>query len=105
MTDVFGIALQNNLVRVNDNQASNSTNAFHQLLADDYAKNGFQVCTLSMFFILTEINLMRPLKTYVPDYLHDDPVPADFLGGKVTQHTYHGLHIQLNRTRHYDDIV
>jgi len=45
LPDIFGMELSN-----------------AQLLADDFAKNGFQV--------------------YIPDYLNGDPVPADFLGGK-----------------------
>lgn len=45
LPDIFGVELSN-----------------AKLLADDFAKNGFQV--------------------YIPDYLNSDPVPADFLGGK-----------------------
>jgi len=55
LTDIFGVELQNS-----------------RLLADDYAKNGFQ--------------------TYIPDYLNGDPVPADFLGGKFDLNTWFPNH-------------
>ncbi|TDL23729.1 alpha/beta-hydrolase [Rickenella mellea] len=55
LPDVFGLSLQN-----------------AKLLADDFAKNGFQV--------------------YMPDYLNGDDVPADFLGGKFDLNTWFPNH-------------
>jgi len=54
-SDIFGLDLPNNL-----------------LLADDFAKNGFQV--------------------YIPDYLNGDPVPGDMLGGKFDIVSWFGNH-------------
>jgi len=67
-TDVFGLDLPNNL-----------------LLADDFAKNGFQV--------------------YVPDYLHDDPVPGDFLGGKFDLMKWFPDHTQEKTRPPLDKVI
>jgi len=61
LPDIFGLELPN-----------------AQLLADDFAINGFQV--------------------YLPDYLNGDPVPADFLGGKFDLNAWFPNHGQ-DKTR------
>jgi len=56
-----------------------------QLLADDFARNGFQV--------------------YIPDYLNGDPVPADFLGGKFDLNAWFPTHGQEQTRPTLDKVI
>jgi len=61
LSDVFGVQLINT-----------------RLLADDFAKNGFQVCPLVSHLLLAPSSSnRRPCQTYIPDYLNNDPIPVN----------------------------
>jgi len=68
LSDIFGLGLPN-----------------AQLLADDYALNGFQV--------------------YIPDYLHGDPVPDSFLNGQFDLNTWFPRHTQAITRPTLDKVI